>query len=246
MTTLISITFTIVGSLVGGFALFKLLHRIEPGKVSDYRPCKGEFWESKLNNCASGLKSVPQQPINTYTNIVYLTGGLFLMFELNNLPTYIFFLATLYLFAASSLFHATSTGWGGHLDVSAMYALFSTMLIYAASSLIMLDESVVALAMFIAASLSGYLLVRKYYKYIIPVLVLLVYIFLILSKLQNNTSPLMDTFMIISFVLYLMGVASWILDKKGWFPLKRWGHAFWHFFSASAIFLLYYSVYLTQ
>lgn len=112
MEILISIVFASIGSIVAVIFLYNILKRINPQNISDYRKCKGDFRESYLNNCEAGLLKIPQQPINTYTNIVYLTGGLFLMFEFSNLTTYVFFLTTLYLFISSSWFHATSSNWG--------------------------------------------------------------------------------------------------------------------------------------
>ena len=128
MTLTFSIVFAMIGSVVMGFALSVIFKKIEPANVSEYRKCVGGWWEEELNHCDSGLIRVPQQPVNTYTNLAYLAVGLFLMFQLNTLSTYVFSLTLLYLCVGSALYHALSTRWAGRLDVSAIYAVFSAVL----------------------------------------------------------------------------------------------------------------------
>ena len=248
MSLLISIAFAAAGSLIAGIALRQICKLIKPNLVSQYRTCAGGWWEAELNQCASGLLMVPQQPVNTYTNIAYLTGGLFLMFELNTLPAFVFFITTLYLCAGSCLYHATSTRWGGSLDVSAMYALFSSLTVYAASTLISLEDSLVALIMFVVAVLIGWLLRFKYKGNMvlkIGLFIVLIYSFLIWSMLQHNMS-LLNVYLISSFVLYVIAFIIWILDKKRIFPIKRWGHGLWHLLTAVAISMLFYTIYLIK
>jgi predicted membrane channel-forming protein YqfA (hemolysin III family) len=189
---------------------------------------------------------VPQQPVNTYTNVLYLTGGLFLVFYLNTLTSYVFFITSFYLCTGSALYHSTSTRWGGSLDVSAMYAVFSSLTVYAASTLIGLEDSLVALIMFVVAVLIGWLLRYKYKGNMvlkIGIFILLIYSFLIWSMVQHNMS-LFNVYLISSFVLYVIAFIIWILDKKRIFPIKRWGHGLWHIFTAVAISMLFYAIYL--
>lgn len=113
MSLLISIAFAVAGSIVVGFALRAIFRSLEPSSIKQYRACKGGWWEEKLNHCESGLVKLPQQPVNTYTNIAYLTGGAFLMFYLNTFPSMVFFITSLYLCTGSALYHATSTRWAG-------------------------------------------------------------------------------------------------------------------------------------
>ncbi len=246
MTLIISIAFAVAGSVVAGIALREIFKIIDPGKVSQYRTCAGGWWEAELNQCASGLAMVPQQPVNTYTNVLYLTGGLFLVFYLNTLTSYVFFIASFYLCTGSALYHSTSTRWGGSLDVSAMYAVFSSLTVYAASTLIGLEDSLVALIMFVVAVLIGWLLRYKYKGNMvlkIGIFILLIYSFLIWSMVQHNMS-LFNVYLISSFVLYVIAFIIWILDKKRIFPIKRWGHGLWHIFTAVAISMLFYAIYL--
>ena len=45
--------------------------------MDDYVPCAGGWHEAELNSCSQGLLKLPQQPVNTYSNLAYLAAGLF-------------------------------------------------------------------------------------------------------------------------------------------------------------------------
>jgi predicted membrane channel-forming protein YqfA (hemolysin III family) len=248
MNLVIAIAFAAAGSVIVGLVLRVIFRNLDPSKISDYRPCRGGWWEAELNNCASGLAMVPQQPVNTYTNLAYIAVGFFLTFKLNTLPVYILSLNLLYLCAGSSLYHAISTKKTGSLDVSAIYALFSALTIYAIFSFFGLDDSFTALIMFIVAALSGYLLRYRYRGSMaikIGIFLALAYIFTIWSIIKTNQLPIL-AYSISSFVLFLMAYAAWYLDKKRIFPFKRWGHGLWHIFTAAATSLLIYATYLIR
>lgn len=248
MSLLISIAFAVAGSIVVGFSLRAIFRSLEPSSIKQYRACKGGWWEEKLNHCESGLVMLPQQPVNTYTNIAYLTGGAFLMFYLNTFPSMVFFITSLYLCAGSALYHATSTRWAGSLDVSAMYAMFSGLAAYSILKLIGLEDSLAALVIFVAAILMGYLLRYKYKGNVhlkIGIFLGLTYVFLIWSMLRNNMS-LLDGYLISSFALFVIAFTIWQLDKGRIFPIKRWGHGLWHLLTAVAISMLFYTIYLIK
>jgi predicted membrane channel-forming protein YqfA (hemolysin III family) len=248
MTLAIAIAFAAAAVTVVGIALRVIFQSVPPSSVTDYRPCKGGWWEGELNHCKSGLLMVPQQPVNTYTNLAYIAGGLFLAFKLNTLPFYVLSLTSLYLCAGSTLYHATSTRWAGSLDVSSMYAMFSALTAYAAFTLIGLKEPLVALIMFVVAILCGYLLRYKYRGNVslkIGIFLVLTYVFAIWNMRKSNKSWV-DDYLITSFVLFAIAYVGWYMDKKRIFPLKRWGHGLWHLLTATAISILCYSIYLTQ
>lgn len=243
MTLAISIAFALSGTLIMGIALHVIFQGLNPSSISDYRACEGGWWEAELNGCASGLAMVPQQPVNTYTNLAYLAVGLFLMFKLNTLPAYIFSLTLLYLCVGSALYHATSTRWAGSLDVSAMYAVFSALTIYAAMGLFILEDSLVAFIMFVVAVLSAYFLRYRYRGNMslkIGIFLVLTYLF---AWIKNGYS-LVDPYVIASIILFAIGFLVWNLDKWRTFPLKRWGHGLWHVFTAAGISILFYAIYL--
>lgn len=242
MMLAISIAFAITGTFVVGFSLYKIFASINPASVSGYKACKGGWWEAELNDCAIGLTKVPQQPVNTYTNLAYATGGFYLIFFLNSLPAYTFSLALLYLCVGSALYHATSTRWGGSLDASAMYAVFSALTIYAASSLTNWSDLLVALIMFLVAALMGYFLRYRFRGNMslkIGIFIVLTY----LCAFFKNGNSFNNDFLIWSFVLFVLGYLAWNLDKWRAFPFKHWGHGLWHLLTAVAIAMLFYGIY---
>ncbi len=246
MPLIISIAFSISGSILIAIALYKVFQRINPANVTEYLSCRGDFWESELNNCSTGLDRVPQQPVNTYTNVLYLTGGFLVMFELNTLPAFVFSLAALFLCIASALFHALSNYWSAKLDVSAMYAIFTALVVYAATTFFVIGDPAVALIMFIIAAIMGYLLTYAFpVKFIfgVPIIALLVFALLIYSRWQQGL-PIINVYWVVSLALFLVGLVTWFFDKWRIFPMPRWGHGFWHILTAVAIPLLFYSIYL--
>jgi hypothetical protein len=247
MTLFLSIAFAAGVSLVIYFALREVFKSLDPAKISTYRPCKGGWWEAELNQCAAGLLLIPQQPVNTYTNIAYAAVGSFLIFNLNTLPTYVLFLTLLYLCAGSALYHATSTRWAGSLDVSGIYAVFSALGAYALCKFLSLGETWIAFFMFAVAVLLGYSWKYKYkgdMRVKIGILLLVIYFFVILIMRKNNMS-LVDGYLIASAALFLLAFCAWNLDKWRVFPVKRWGHGLWHVLTAAAIAILFYVIHHT-
>jgi|GEM_PF-4775119 len=248
MALTLSILFAASAAVLAGLVLKAIFKSLNPAKVEEYRACKGGWWEAKLNNCQAGLLFVPQQPVNTYTNVAYLAGGFFLMFKLQTLPSYVLGLASLYLCAGSALYHATSTRWAGSLDVSAMYAVFSSTAVYALSALLRTNDALAALLMFVAAALAAYFL-RYYYHGTMEVKIgifLIITYALILSSRYRNQAALFDGYLIATLVLFALAEIAWLLDKAGKFPLPRWGHGVWHILTAVAISILFYTVHQTR
>ncbi len=245
MPSIISMAFAISGSILVAIALYKVFQRINPANVTEYLRCQGEFWESELNNCSIGLDRVPQQPVNTYTNVLYLTGGLLVMFEFNTLPTFVFSLAALFLCIASALFHALSNYWSAKIDVSAMYAIFTALVVYAATTFFVIGDPLVALIMFIVAAIMGYLLTYVFsinFIFGVPIIALLVFALLIFSRWQQGLH-IFNVNWVVSLTLLLVGIVTFLFDKWRIFPIPRWGHGFWHILTAIAIPLLFYSIY---
>jgi predicted membrane channel-forming protein YqfA (hemolysin III family) len=244
----VAIVFAASISLVVALSLRAIWKSLDPAKIGQYRACKGGWWEAELNNCSAGLLLLPQQPINTYTNVCYVAGGSFLAFELNTLPSYVFALACLYLCAGSSLYHATSTRWAGSLDVSGMYAVFSSLMVYAGSTLTSVSDPVTALVMFVVAAYTGYVLRYRFRgdtNLKIGIFLFFIYGFLI-WKLIRDDVPDVTTYLIVSFALFLLAFVIWMLDKKRLFPVSRWGHGIWHILTAIAISMLFFAIQLSR
>lgn len=242
----IAIAFCVCGAIIVGISLKVIFKSLPPTSIGGYKKCKGGWWEAELNQCAAGLLMVPQQPINTYSNLAYVAGGAFLIFYLNTLPAYIFSLALLYLSVGSSLYHATSTRWAGSLDVSGIYAVFSALTVYAASTHTKFNDSVVAIAMFVVAFVAGFLLRYKFRGSMaikVGIFLVITYAILIVNILRANL-PLANGYLISSLALFVVAFLVWTLDKKRLFPLNRWGHGLWHIFTGAAITILFYGIHV--
>lgn len=248
MTLAIAIAFSVCGVIIIGISMHVIFKSLSPSSIGEYKKCKGGWWEAELNHCAVGLLMVPQQPVNTYSNLAYVAGGSLLIFLLNTLPAYIISLALLYLCVGSSLYHATSTRWGGSLDVSGIYAVFSALTVYAASTHTHFNDSIVAFAMFVVAFLAGYFLRYRFRGSMaikVGIFLVITYAILIWNILKANL-PLANGYLITSLALFVVAFLVWTMDKKRFFPLHRWGHGFWHIFTAAAITILFYGIYATQ
>jgi predicted membrane channel-forming protein YqfA (hemolysin III family) len=248
MSIWVSIAIAGAASILVGLVLNVVFRRLDPASVRDYRPCKGGWWEAKLNQCDQGLLRVPQQPINTYTNIAYLTGGLFVALMLVTPPTWAFAVTTLYLCVGSALYHATSTRWAGSLDVSGIYAVFSALTVYAAFALADVDAWIVTSGMLGGALLAAYFLryqFRGNMQLKIGLFLGATYVLAIVNMALSG-DWLYWPYFAGSLALFGTAYVIWNLDLKGAFPLERWGHGFWHVLTAAAISVLFYGVHLLR
>lgn len=210
-----------------------------------------EGWhEAHLRGCRDGLLQIPQQPINTYSNIAYMAGGIGLAAVLGTPAAWGFALAMAYLCVGSMLFHAVSTKWGQMLDVTGIYAVFSSLAAYAALELVRSGlrtegapawstaDWMVATVMFGVAGLVVYVLgprfrdhmERKIAMFLVPAYLL---------TLMNSLSvwPLV----VGSIGLFALAFLCWWTDKKRTFPIVPWGHGAWHLFTAAASVLAFYA-----
>jgi predicted membrane channel-forming protein YqfA (hemolysin III family) len=224
------------------YLLFELFHGLDPAGVRDYVPCAGDWNEARMNGCANGLNRLPQQPVNTYTNLAYLASSAFVALSLMTAPAYVLGVASFYHCLGSALYHGTSTRWGGYLDISGMFAVFGAIAAYAVCILLGVVEPWLTAAMIVIAVFSGLLLRKPFRNRVI----LLIAIFLVLIygaaaiglSLGNNRAAI--PWLIASFVVFLVAFVIWNLDKAGNFPLPRWGHGFWHLLTAGGIALVFY------
>lgn len=244
----VSIMFAVGVSVLVGIGLREIFKSLNPNQIGGYRACKGGWWEAHLNNCAQGLLKIPQQPVNTYTNLIYLAGGIFLAFFLVTNSAYVLALSCLYLCVGSALYHATSTRWAGSLDVSGIYVVFTALTVHSANYFVRLQDSWLALIMFVLAAVLGYCLRYKYKGLMqlkIAIFLVLIYIPAIISIIKNEI-PSAHSYIYISAIFFVLGFVCWSLDKAGKFPFKRWGHGFWHIFTAGGIGTIFYANYLMQ
>jgi predicted membrane channel-forming protein YqfA (hemolysin III family) len=234
------------GAVFAGLTLAAVFAYVKPEIVEDnYHVCRGGWHEAYLNDCKDGLLKIPQQPVNTYTNLAYLAAGLYVDMRLDSAASLVFVLTMTYLCIGSSLYHATSTQWGGMLDVTAIYAVFSSTMVYALAALVGCAEApLVPALMFVVAGLAAYFLsarFRRHMEVVIGIFLICTYLS-VLGRMAVTESwsgwPLVAT----SFALFALAYWFWNLDRAKAFPLKRWGHGFWHLLTAVAAALIFYII----
>ncbi len=233
-------------ALVGG-ALSLYFRRLDPAQVN-YQPCEGGWWEAELNGCQTGLHMIPQQPINTYTALTYLAGSVFVAIELRVAPVYVFALASLGLCIATAIFHAVSTLRSHLWDKTFMYAVWSTLLAYAACGFVGVSGWGAAGIMLGTAVLAAYLLAFVFpgaYVVKTGVFFVLTY-FLTAVRLVPTGWQTAAKLLVASFVMFAIGLVCQVTDLERVFPIKRWGHGVWHLLTGVAIAILFYTVHLAQ
>lgn len=222
--------------------------RIDPRHVGDYHRCLGEWHESELEQCGLGLLRVPQQPVNTYSNLAYLFAGVFVGVHADTPPSYVFAFTMLVLCAGSSLYHALSTKWAGLLDVVAIYVVYSALAVYALANLFGSPSWLTALAMGVLAAAAAWFLsktqLNRSMRGVIAVFLGGAYVMtLIRMAMTGDWSPW--PFVAASFGTFALGFLAWSLDLKRRFPLPRWGHGVWHVLTAAASGLIFHAVHLS-
>jgi channel protein (hemolysin III family) len=249
--TVVYHTAATAGAVIFAYLIFKTLFRyMTPDTVSsNYKCCNGGWHEAKLAECHISLRSVPQQPINTWSNLAYLAAGLIIQFSVGTDPAFVFAVTMTYLCIGSTLYHATSTGWAGVLDVTAILTVFPSIAIYAAAGQFRAaDHPLTPLVMFLAAGLIAYLLSKRANQYMRAVIALSLgtsYLLLLVYIFRTGQWPLMR-YLLGSLALFVVGYVSWGLDKKAKFPITPWGHGVWHVATAAASALVFYAVHLSQ
>lgn len=238
-----------VGALIFATLVFFTLFRyMTPRTVeSDYSICNGNWEEAFHYECPCGLKRLPQQPRNTYSNLAYLAAGLYIYFAIGTDTAFVFAVTMTYLCIASALYHATSTGWSSVLDQTAILAAFPAIAIFGiAAHLDAGNHPLTPLTMFVVAGLLSYFLskhVRKYMRAVIAISLGLSYLLLAGYMIRtHNVQP--RPYLVASLVLFALGYLCWELDRRK--KTALWGHALWHMLTAAASALIFYAIDLTQ
>lgn len=239
-----------IGALIFAALIFAALFRnLDPAVVAvDYKQCAGGWHEAYLNHCAAGLTKIPQQPVNTYTNLAYLAAGLFVALTVDTPPAQVFAATMIYLSIGSTLYHALSTRWAGMLDVTAIYATFSALAVYALFVLLGIPDWITTGIMFVVAGLTAFLLSKRYSRnmhLIIGIFLGAAYAFLLLHMARTGRWSVWP-YLAGSFSAFALAFLIWNMDRAGTFPLKRWGHGCWHILTAAASALVFYAIFLTR
>lgn len=230
-----------------GLLLRLHFRRLDPSDVEDYAGCRG-WCEAELEGCGGPHPvRVPEQPVNTYTNLMYAAAGAWVALRLGHPPAWVFALAMTVLCVGSSLYHGLSTRGAGRFDVGAIYALFSTVAVFAICRALSVPVGwTVASMLVLGATMGflGFLLPGWYVEGVeLKVALLLVVPYLLVAErvVVHDASAALDPAWI-SFALFGAAMVAWQLDKRCLFPLKRWGHGLWHLLTAVGAAALFVAV----
>jgi predicted membrane channel-forming protein YqfA (hemolysin III family) len=234
--------------------LFK--HLTAAAVLPDYKHCSGNWHEEELADCKTGLHKVPQQPINTYSNLAYLAAGVLVHFHLDTNPSFVFAVTMTYLAIGSALYHATSTRWAGMLDVTGIYTVYTAIAVYAVATLFMGQWTYTPVVMFVVAGVLATVLSRvgkpkkprpaerksgDRMRKVIAISLGTAYVCVLIRMARtgdwDDWQPLVG-----SLVAFVIAYASWGLDRKRKFPITPWGHGVWHVLTAVASALVFYAV----
>lgn len=239
-----------VGAVLFAFLVLQnFFGYLTPAKLAgDFKPCDGDWAEADELGCAT-LTRIPQQPVNTYSNLAYLAAGLIIQFRVDTGPAFVFAVTMTYLCIGSSLYHATSTGWAGVLDVSGILTVFPAITVYAVAGHFRVGNSPwTPLVMFVVGGGLVFVLAKRIHRYmrlVIGISLGLSYL-LMLGYMWRNNAWEHQRFMWWSIGLFVAGFAAWELDRHRKFRPRRWGHGVWHVATAAASALIFYGVHLTQ
>lgn len=185
--------------------------------VPYYRSCAGGWAEGAAHDCVNPPVFLPQQPINTWTNLAYVFAG-----WMTGDPWFAALMTGLGI--CSALYHGTSTSWAGKLDVTAIYVTFPFLMLSVAY------PTWVALAVAVPV---GVVAGQVFYRNLtVPVgtgfaLTLAVLVF-------SEPSWLLAA----GTALFGLGYIAWNLDKRGRI-LGVSGHGAWHQLTAAGYVCLF-------
>lgn len=244
-------------------AALTVFRYIEPADVvADYDRCVEGWHEAELvcPNCTdpyAGLCHVPQQPINTYSNLVYAFWGVLLAGALGTGPAWVFALAMTYLCVGSMLYHAISTEWAHVVDETGMYGVYTALAVFAVATALGWQGGGPAAAMLGVAGVAMYVfgslfeegpgageqrrhLKKPRYRNLIIGVLLAVAALLPLLNYERTWG-----YVVASVVLFALAFWVWHLDRARRFPLiggRAWGHAVWHLLTAPATALVFVAI----
>lgn len=243
-----------------GLAAATVFRYIEPSDVVADYDGGGGWHEAELMCPGSNgptLCRVPQQPINTYSNLVYVIWGVGVAASVGTGPAWVFALAMTYLCLGSMLYHATSAEWAHVADETGMYGVYTSLAIYAVATALGVGAPWTATAMGIGAGVAafgfGSLFVEEegvaggrrhlaespYRDWVLGGLLVITVAVCLLEAAR--TRP----YLVAAVVLFALAYGIWRLDRARRFPRlggRAWGHGVWHFLTAPATALLYAAV----
>ncbi len=200
------------------------------------------------------------EPVNSWTNLIFVLFGLFLIFfdkkipyglnflSINKLYSRVYGWALIFLGFGSFLFHASQTFVGQWFDVFGMYLVSTFFAVYNLIRLKLLKPQ--SFLIYYSLSCTSLGLIIYFFpdtrRWLFGFLILLILFQIIYTNIKLK-SIFKSTYLIISILTYLMGQFLWYLDKsKIWchpYALMN-GHGLWHLLtgiSSMTIFLYFAS-----
>ena len=239
-----------------------LFRYLEPRHVeADYDAC-GEGWhEARLARCGGFecedvLCRVPQQPINTYSNLWYLLWGTLIAGVWGTGAASVFAFVMGYLCVGSMLYHAISTHWAHLLDETGMYATYAALLVYALCRWGEVSDAWTAPLMIVGAALAvgvfGSFFDRRVtarpterpteYKYRDWVIAAFLSPAALLPLVVDWRA--MWPFVAATVGLFALAYLVRALDLRATLPTiggRAWGHGLWHLLTALATAMVFVS-----
>lgn len=215
------------------WALLRLIARI-PALLRDVKPCRGDWAEARLRNCAAGLAAtgIPVEPFNTFSSLSYLAAAWLLIKRPGEGPDLVLAGSLTLLGLGSSMYHGTKAMWGARLDHAGMYAVFGCLAIYCVAP---------------AHPLTAYLMLGG------AGVLAIGFAFVHPGDLNARMGLLLALISIRGFLLGQAGLtalslglfagafAAWLLDKRTTI-LGKFGHAIWHGCTAGAVAAMFYAI----
>lgn len=232
---------------------------------------KGNFWDGKtLGNAGlfyeycelNRLDQFIRQPMNTYSNLVYLFLGLIIcqlgQFDsqldnhknpISSFPflSLFFGLCMIYLAFGSAYYHASLTWHAQRIDMNGTYGVCLFLITISIYRLFIQNDSAKKLKAFFI--LTVLLLIYAFYhlhlliksSYLLPFLIIIVLLITAINYWRNQKRYNLQ-FAFLSFIFIIAAGILRTLDvqKIGCMPTSIYqGHAFWHLFTGMSTFFLY-------
>jgi len=192
---------------------------------SPLRLCR-EWWESEIEgNCDPDKELTgPAEPVNTWSNLAYIFGGVYLIVGYCSYHSVVFAIALICLGIGSGLYHAIPSRGTAALDHFGIYAVFTMLILWGIGTPWFL--------MGIIGFLAAY-----HFRFTIE------------TNLNSTTTVVgglsfwavgWSPLAIVALGLFALAFVAWILDRRR-ILLWRYGHGIWHVLTAAAITLMFVS-----
>lgn len=193
---------------------------------------RGGWYEDALTNRCT----FPIGPRNTFSNLAYIIAGIAAFVLRPTLASAMFGVAMAFLGVGSALYHGYKTIWASRLDNAGMYAVFSSLVLYAIAPRHPFIGPTMALGSIICGRLLAY---GANWKYLLNPL-MGVFVFLSVTANILNGGYLNGIF---GFALFGLAYIIWWWDKSHTLKvLLKWGHAIWHVATAVALLTLFLGI----